>query len=62
MAGGDASTAVDAYDPVANSFGTTFSLGTSRPTATLGFPLLLDGRSVVAGGSTTATAADYIIP
>ena len=61
MAGGNASTAVDAYDPVANSFGTTFSLGTSRPDATIGFPLLLDGRALVAGG-TAATPADYIIP
>src|SRR5438105_374232 len=61
MAGGNASTAVDAYDPVANSFGTTFSLGTSRPDATIGFALLLDGRALVAGG-TAATPADYIIP
>jgi hypothetical protein len=62
MAGGNASTAVDAYDPVANAFGTTFSLATARPNATIGFGLLLDGRSVVAGGTTTATAAEYIIP
>ncbi|OLC17570.1 MAG: hypothetical protein AUH38_05530 [Deltaproteobacteria bacterium 13_1_40CM_68_24] len=62
MAGGNASSAVDAYDPVANSFGTTFSLGTSRPDASIGFPLLLDGRAIVGGGTTAATAADYIIP
>jgi hypothetical protein len=62
MVGGNASATVDAYDPVANVFGTTFSLGTSRPNGTFGLPLLFEGRALVGGGTTTATAADYVVP
>jgi len=54
--------AVDAYDPMSKAFGSSFSLQIARPNATIGLPVLLDGRVVVAGGTTTATAADYIIP
>jgi hypothetical protein len=63
LAGGHSTNkAVDAYDPISKAFGSSFSLQIARPNATIGFPLLLDGRSVVAGGTTTATAADYIVP
>jgi hypothetical protein len=52
---------VDAYDAVADSCGTTFTLSVAR-TLAFGEPLLIDGRVIIGGGTTSATAADYIIP
>jgi len=63
LAGGHSTNkAVDVYDPISKAFGSSFSLQIARPSATIGFPVLLDGRALVAGGTTTATAAEYIIP
>ena len=56
---------VDVYDPtqegLATAFGTTFSLGSAR-TTTFGVPLIIGGRVIFGGGTTTASAADYIVP
>ncbi len=62
LAGGNASKTVDVYDPTSNSFGASFSLGTARAGPTFGLALLIGGRALVGGGTTTATAADYIVP
>ena len=63
LAGGSTtSQVVDVYDPIANAFGGSFLLTTLRPNGGFGFPLLTGGRAVIGGGTTSATAADYIIP
>lgn len=62
LAGGNASTTVDVYDPIANQFGSSFALSTARAGPTFGVPLLIGGRALVGGGTSTATAADYIVP
>jgi len=62
LAGGSAELKVDAYDPIANAFGESFFLNTSRPGGTFGFPLLVGGRALIGGGATSNFTADYVIP